>query len=94
MKILVLAVHPHMETSVVNKAWAEELFDIFRKIRVIQIRIKEIRCVRKSEIHVHFLRNRNRAILKHIVKNVSDRRFLDTSLCKRNRRFRLSPALH
>lgn len=25
MKILVLAVHPHMETSVVNKAWAEEL---------------------------------------------------------------------
>ncbi len=25
MKILVLAVHPHMETSVVNKAWVEEL---------------------------------------------------------------------
>ncbi|ADM39573.1 NAD(P)H-dependent oxidoreductase [Bacillus spizizenii] len=25
MKILVLAVHPHMETSVVNKAWTEEL---------------------------------------------------------------------
>ncbi|MCY8931720.1 NAD(P)H-dependent oxidoreductase [Bacillus atrophaeus] len=25
MKVLVLAVHPHMETSVVNKAWVEEL---------------------------------------------------------------------